>query len=145
MKAARHLVPAAALIALLGAGYLQAAVPAGAAKAGPIKITDCNKAAASPTEVTLTCGDGNTVLRDLRWSSFGRGSARAAGRLEMNTCSPTCVEGKVVHYAVTVTATAPKRCPGGIRVYDKLALTFTGSAPHSARSLRHWSLGCPLR
>ncbi len=48
-----------------------------ASATAPLRITNCNRAVARPTLLTLTCGDGNTVLKGLRWSSFGGPSARA--------------------------------------------------------------------
>jgi hypothetical protein len=93
--------------------------------------------------VTLACGDGNTVLSGLRWSSFGGAGARAKGTLEMNTCTPNCAQGKVVRYPVTVKAAAPRSCKGGLRVYNKLTLQFTGRVPSSSNGLKRWTLGCP--
>jgi len=119
---------------------LGASVTSGASS---LKITNCVKASVRPKTLTLTCGDGNTVLSGLRWSSFGAASARARGTFAMNTCNPNCAQGKVVRYPVAVKAGAPHSCKGGLRVYDKLTLQFTGRTPSSASSLKRWTLGCP--
>ena len=84
-----------------------------------------------------------TVLTGLRWSSFGGASALATGTLQTNTCTPNCASGKFVRYPVAVRANSPRTCKGGLRVYDKVTLRFTGRAPSSAGSLKHWTLGCP--
>jgi hypothetical protein len=115
----------------------------GASAASPVKITNCVKASSRPKTLTLTCGDGNTVLSKLRWSSFGGKSASASGTFEMNTCSPNCAEGKVVSYPVSVSAGATRTCKAGLRVYDKLTLRFAGRKPKSASALTRWTLGCP--
>jgi hypothetical protein len=115
----------------------------GAAAASPVKITNCVKAGVRPKTLTLTCGDGNTALSKLRWSSFGGKSASASGTLEMNTCSPNCAEGKVISYPVSVSAGDTRRCKAGLRVYNKLTLRFTGRTPSSAGRLKRWTLGCP--
>ncbi|HEY5195016.1 MAG TPA: hypothetical protein VIJ39_14260 [Solirubrobacteraceae bacterium] len=115
----------------------------GASAASPVKITNCVKASSRPKTLTLTCGDGNTVLSKLHWSSFGGKSAGASGTLEMNTCSPNCAEGKVVRYPVTVSAGDTRTCKAGLRVYNKLSLRFPGRAPSSASGLKRWTLGCP--
>jgi len=115
----------------------------GASAASPVKITNCVKASSRPKTLTLTCGDGNTVLSKLRWSSFGGKSASAGGTLETNTCSPNCAEGKVVSYPVSVSAGDTRTCKAGLRVYNKLTLRFTGRAPSSASTLKRWTLGCP--
>ena len=138
MRLHKHLLASLALAAAI------VAVGAIAAFASsPLKITNCNSASSRPKSVTLTCGDGNTVLKGLKWSSFGGASAQAKGTLEMNTCEPNCAAGKDVSYPVSVKATSPRTCKKGVRVYNKLALQFTGRAPKSAGSLKNWTLGCP--
>jgi hypothetical protein len=114
-----------------------------ASAASTVKITNCVKASARPKNLTLACGDGNTVLSGLRWSSFGGPSAQARGTLKMNTCEPNCAAGKVVSYPVAVSATAIRKCKAGLRVYNKVTLRFTGSAPSASSGLKHWTLGCP--
>ncbi len=114
-----------------------------ASAAPAVKITNCNRASSRPKAITLTCGDGNTALTKLRWSSFGGAAAQASGTFEMNTCTPNCAGGKVVRYPVAVKAGSIRKCKAGLRVYNKLSLKFTGRAPKSASSLKNWTLGCP--
>src|ERR1700727_2038685 len=93
----RHLLTSGMLAAtLLALGAMVASA------ASPVKITNCVKATSHPKLLTLTCGDGNTVLSGLRWSSFGGTRARARGKLKMNTCTPNCAQGRVVSYPVAV-------------------------------------------
>jgi hypothetical protein len=131
----------------LATGILAAALLAycvmAASAASTVKITNCIKASSRPQSLTLACGDGNTVLSGLRWSSFGGPSAQARGTLEANTCEPNCAAGKVVRYPVAVSATKVRKCKGGLRVYDKVTLRFTGRTPSSSAGLKHWTLGCP--
>jgi hypothetical protein len=132
------LTVAALAVALVSLGVMVAsAAPA-------VKITNCNSASSRPKTLTLTCGDGNTVLGKLRWSSFGGASAQASGTFEINTCTPNCAGGKVVRYPVTVKASSIRNCKAGLRVYNKLSLKFTARAPKSASSLKNWTLGCPI-
>jgi len=131
----------------LASGILAATVVvsgAVAATAAPtVKITNCVTASSRPKTLTLACGDGNTVLSGLRWSSFGGASASAKGTLEMNTCTPNCAAGKVVKYPVAVRADDQRTCRSGVRVYNKLTLQFTGRTPSSTSGLKRWTLGCP--
>ncbi|HVR06023.1 MAG TPA: hypothetical protein VMS02_08270 [Solirubrobacteraceae bacterium] len=133
---------------ILAIGILTAfliALPAAATSAtSTIKITNCNKASSRPKSLTLTCADANTALSGLRWSSFGGATAKATGMLDLNTCTPNCAAGKVIHYPVAVAASAPRSCKAGLRVYNKLTLSFTGRTPKSAGRLKRWTLGCPL-
>jgi hypothetical protein len=127
---------------LLAAAITLAALVMSAAAAAPLKITNCNRAASRPKLVTLTCGDGNTVLKGLSWSSFGAATAQAKGTFVTNTCKPNCAEGKDVSYPVRVNVSASKKCKG-VRVYERVALTFTGRKPGPAIP-RNWKLGCPI-
>jgi hypothetical protein len=136
----RFIIPASALLAV-AALVTALAVSAGAASS--LKITNCNTALSKPKSVTLTCGDGNTVLKSLSWSSFGGSTAQAKGTFVTNTCKPNCAAGKNVSYPVTVKATGSVSCKKGVRVYGKLALRFTGRAPGSGVP-RNWRLSCPV-
>jgi hypothetical protein len=109
----------------------------------PVKITNCRTAISRPKNLTLACGDGNSVLSALHWSSFGGKTARATGTFEMNTCEPNCATGKAKRYPVVAEAYAQRTCKRGVRVYSKVTLRFTGRAPKSANSVKRWSLGCP--
>ena len=114
-----------------------------ASAATPLRITNCNRAASRPALLTLTCGDGNTVLKGISWSSFGGATAQGRGTFVTNTCNPNCASGKDVSYPVTVKASFSKRCRSGVKVYEKLALTFPGRKPGPGVP-RNWRLGCPV-
>jgi hypothetical protein len=133
----RFLASAVLVVALVACSAVAASATSS------VKITNCVKASTRPKALTLACGDGNTVLSGLRWSSFGSASAAAKGTLEMNTCTPNCAQGKVVKYPVSVKAGDVRSCKAGLRVYNKLTLTFTGRAPSSSSTLKRWTLGCP--
>jgi hypothetical protein len=135
----RQLLVLTTLVAVMVAAGVMAA-----SGAGTVKITNCNKASSRPKQVTLTCGDGNTALSGLRWSSFGGASANALGTFETNTCTPNCAEGKVVRFPVSVKAYDTRICKGSLKVYNKLTLKFTAGKPSSAGNLTRWTLGCPM-
>ena len=114
-----------------------------ASAASPLKITNCFRASTRPKLLTLTCGDGNTVLKGLSWSTFGGSTAKATGDFVMNTCDPDCAEGKAVSFMVKVKATDPRRCKGGLRVYNRVTLQFVGHSPSERNDFTRWTLGCP--
>jgi hypothetical protein len=130
-------VAALAMVLLLSAAMAASA-------SAPLKITNCTTAASRPKLLTLTCADGNTVIKGLRWSSFGARSAQGKGTFVTNTCEPNCAAGKDVSYPVAVKATSPRTCKKGVRVYNKLTVTFTGRKPSNSASLTRWTLGCPI-
>jgi hypothetical protein len=127
-----------AAAAIAGTGAMSASA------SPPLKITNCNNAVSRPRLLTLSCGDGNTVLKGLSWSSFGGSTARAKGTFVMNTCEPNCAAGKDVSFKVNVKATNPRTCKRGVRVYSRVTLQFTGYAPSEANALERWTLGCPI-
>jgi len=132
---------------LLASATLAAAIVAFAAisafAASPLKITNCNQASSRPKSFTLACGDGNTVLKGLKWSSFGGATAQAKGTFTINLCEPNCAAGKAASFPVTVKASDPRNCKGGLRVYDKVTLKFKGKSPKTEGELNRWTLGCP--
>lgn len=128
------LLAAAIAVALL-------AIPASASS--PLKITNCTKTASKPKQVTLSCGDGNTYVKNLSWSSFGGATAQGKGTFVTNTCKPNCASGKNVSYPASVTASGSKNCKKAGNVYGKLTLTFTGSKKPGSSVPRKWTLFCP--
>lgn len=135
----KHHLTACVLLAL---ATVIAAFAISASAATPLKITNCNKAASRPKLLTLTCGDGNTVLKGLTWSSFGGATASAKGTFVTNTCEPNCSEGKNVSYPASVKATGSKKCKGAT-VYAKLSLTYTGAKKPPPSDPRKWFFRCP--
>jgi hypothetical protein len=129
--------------ALLAAALVIAAFSMSASAAAPLKITNCNKAASRPKLLTLTCGDGNTALKGMSWTSFGGATAAGKGTFVTNTCEPNCAEGKNVSYPVAVKASGSKKCKGGVSVYGKLSLTFTGAKKPGKSIPRSWTFFCP--
>lgn len=129
--------------ALLAATFLILGFALSASAAAPLKITNCFSAASRPKAIVLTCGDANTSLKGLSWSSFGGSTAQGKGTFVTNNCEPNCASGKNLSYAAKVKASGSVSCKGGLRVYAKLQLQFTGKAPGSGVP-RTWKLGCPV-
>jgi hypothetical protein len=134
----RHRLVSCPLVVAIAATTFAVAASASA----PSRITNCNSTASRPKLLTLTCGDGNTVLKGMTWSSFGGSTAQGTGTFVTNTCNPNCAQGRDVSYAVSAKATNARRCRSGVKVYEKLTLTFPRRKP-SASIPRTWKLGCP--
>ncbi|HEX3434584.1 MAG TPA: hypothetical protein VHT25_11035 [Solirubrobacteraceae bacterium] len=134
-----HLSASALLAAALAIAAF--AIPASAA-ASPLKLTNCNKAASSPKLLTLTCGDGNEVLKGMTWSEFGAPTASGRGTFVTNTCEPNCAQGKDVSYPVRVKAEGKKKCKGAT-VYAKLSLSYPGTRKPPPSEPRKWFFRCP--
>ena len=65
--------PLLASLALAAAIVAVGAIAAFASS--PLKITNCNQASSRPKSVTLTCGDGNTVLVGGAFDNANAGAA----------------------------------------------------------------------
>jgi hypothetical protein len=128
--------------ALLAAALLVTAFATSATASAPLKITNCNKAVSRPKLLTLTCGDGNEVLKGMTWSNFGAPTASGKGAFVTNDCEPNCASGKDVSYAVSVKAQGSKKCKGAT-VYAKLSLTYTGAKKPPPSEPRKWFFSCP--
>ncbi|WP_327398988.1 hypothetical protein OG194_01700 [Streptomyces sp. NBC_01288] len=84
-----------------------------------------------PTDFMLACGDGNSRLTSLRWTSWNSDSATATGVNVVNDCKPYCAVGKFHSFAVTVRLDTPqtwKRHPQA-RQYTEITLTYPGARP----------------
>ncbi len=132
----------ATLVAVLAACTTVAAATASSASSA-LKITNCTHAVTRPSSLVLACADANTLLRSLRWSSFGGATARARGNLEVNTCTPNCASGRFVRYPVIVRASGVLTCKRQLRVYRRIDLTFATRVPRSVTGLARRPLGCP--
>lgn len=84
-----------------------------------------------PTDFMLACGDGNSRLTSLRWTSWNDNSATATGFNVVNDCKPYCAAGKFHSYPVVVRLDTPqpwKKHPQ-VRHYSEISLTYTAGRP----------------
>lgn len=115
----------------------------GASAPSHVKISNCGAALTRPKTVTLTCADAGIVLTKLKWSSFGGATAKASGKIDVNTCEPDCAAGAAKSYRVKVSASRPRSCKHGLAVYGRVAVTFTAAKPRNASQLSRYTLACP--
>ncbi|WP_218183962.1 hypothetical protein [Streptomyces sp. PKU-EA00015] len=109
------------------------ASPSVAAQPGDqVVVVDCfMKAQVRPREFLIACGDGNSGLTELTWSSWGPTSAVATGLNVVNDCKPYCAAGTFHSYPVNVRFERPEgweKNPDQQR-YGQLHLSFPGSRP----------------
>ena len=103
---------------------------AAAALAPPRALPDCQgKLQVRPARVVLACGDANFGLRKLRWSGWGRPSARATGTAYANDCKPYCAAGHFHDYPAVLVASGRLRCHGVV-AYARVRVEFPGRTPY---------------
>jgi hypothetical protein len=109
-----------------------AAVPAVTQPVGNTVLVDCfSQPRVRPADFILACGDGNSRLSSLRWTSWKAASAEAKGVNWVNDCDPYCAAGTFRSYPVVVRLDRPqswKQDPQQQR-YGRMTLIFTDDRP----------------
>ena len=119
------------LVCLLALGLL-AAMPAGAAT--KTRLAECgDKPLYKPKRVIIACGDGAFRVVKLHWSKWTRKTAVGRGTGKVNTCEPSCAEGKFKSYPVKLKAGKPTACPTNGRQFTRLTWTFTDTKPSGVK------------
>ncbi|MFE2884794.1 hypothetical protein ACUXZZ_41740 [Streptomyces graminifolii] len=98
---------------------------------GPVLVDCLWHPEVRPSDFTLACGDGNSRLTSLHWSSWNDTSATATGVNMVNDCVPYCAAGKFHSYPVVVRLDTPqtwKRHPQ-VQQYGQISLTYTAGRP----------------
>jgi hypothetical protein len=112
---------------IIAAIALIATAAAQASSRGPF-LNNCGKLVMHPKTFTIACGDGNYLVKSLKWSSWGGRAATARGKASVNTCKPTCAAGTFRSYAVKVTASRRTTC-GRHREYMRLTVRYLAAHP----------------
>lgn len=131
------------LSALLAVLALYAA-PALAAGGANRVVGNCTKSQVRPNSIILACADDNAYISKIKWTTFGGPTATGPGVYAANTCTPSCVAGKLKSYPISFTATNAKPCPGGVDDYRRLSITFTATPPKSLGVRYSPKLFCPI-
>ncbi|WP_424215975.1 hypothetical protein ACN20G_27910 (plasmid) [Streptomyces sp. BI20] len=130
--------PRTAALLCAAAALAVAAAPAHprtAPSPGPPVLLDCAaEPVVRPADYLLACGDGNSALADLRWSSWGPDRAEATGTNRANDCVPDCAAGRFRSHRVHVTLGDPEPRPGhpGQRAWTTIRLVYPDTAPGTA-------------
>ena len=103
---------------------------AAAVAAPPGAIPDClGKPQATPAAVVLACADATFGLRKLRWSGWGKATARATGVAYANDCTPKCAAWHMHSYRAVLVASGRQVCHG-VPSYAEVRISFPGRTPY---------------
>jgi hypothetical protein len=94
----------------------------------PVVFADCQKPAVEPNSITIACGDADFVLEDLEWSSWGGDTADASAVARVNSCEPSCADGKWQEYDAKVSLSTIEECKGE-SAYAAASIDFAGKSP----------------
>ncbi|MEU5792881.1 hypothetical protein ABZ800_05025 [Streptomyces sp. NPDC047813] len=137
-----------AAAAVLAAGTTASASPptasvAPTARAGDRVLVDCfSHRNVRPTDFILACGDGNSRLKGLNWTSWSDGGATGTGTNWVNDCKPYCAAGTFHPYPVVIRlsgGTQWKKHPSFNR-FTQLTLTYSGARPQGFQHVMSFPL-----
>ena len=140
-------LPAVALAALPAVAFTAPpAVAFASSSSRQVRATNCDKELYKPATIILTCGDANTYLTKMKWSSWSTAKAAGSGTYTYNLCTPDCAAGQFKSYPVTAALSEPKRCSRQThKVFNILVVTFPHGRPSYVRSgTDRFALGCPF-
>lgn len=72
-----------------------------------IACTGASAPAFRPTEFVIACGDGNSYVAGITWSSWTSRVAHGHGTLETNTCQPDCAQGLCTSSPTNISLSTP--------------------------------------
>ena len=89
-----------------------------------------------PTELFLACADGNAVVTQITWSSWGSLAAYGTGLFSENQCNPDCAQGTFVSYFNSAVELDDPSNASGTPVFQQVIVTppggvsgYTNSSP----------------
>ncbi|QHC32914.1 MULTISPECIES: hypothetical protein [unclassified Streptomyces] len=113
------------------------------ARAGDRVLVDCfSHRNVRPTDFILACGDGNSRLKGLNWTSWGAGGATGTGTNWVNDCKPYCAAGTFHPYPVVIRlsgGTQWKKHPSFDR-FTQLTVTYSGARPQGFQHVMSYPL-----
>lgn len=105
------------------------------------KMLDClgEGSLVRPETLNLDCQNTNATLSHLEWNAWAVHGARGRGELSVNPCRPTCAEGRVENYAVTVAAPHAETSESGA-LFTEVEVRFTSKRPVGSTSREVYEL-----
>jgi hypothetical protein len=132
----------------LGLGLAQSAHAAPEDTSVRMVVFDCpgQPAQIKPRTFIVTCADGGIQFDKLSWTSWTPSVASAAGTLEENDCTPTCVAGHFHAYPALLILWGSKPVPNhpGERCYTMMTSILTGARPRYYDYAKHKWVTAPV-
>jgi hypothetical protein len=84
-----------------------------------------------PASITLACADDGVGVENMTWTSWTTSSAAGTGAFWENQCEPSCADGKIATYPVTVALSAVETTSQG-PWFSRLTVTWEANRPPNA-------------
>ena len=125
---------AAGLVTVAGTAAAAVAT-AGPAAAGPARVVlvSCTgHGQVRPTRYDIGCMPSSEFVAGLKWTSW-RSNAFGSGVLEVNSCVPSCAQGKYVKYPILAVLWRARAWPRhqGRSYFSRLTWIYTGKRPRN--------------
>jgi hypothetical protein len=96
-------------------------------------VADCTSAPphglrVRPASIALACADNGSGVEGMTWTSWSASAAAGHGTFWDKLCTPSCADGKIGSYPVTVALSVVKTSPDG-PWFSRLAVTWDGARP----------------
>ena len=75
-----------------------------------------------------------SFIKNITWNSWGGRTARGRGVIRWTYCDPSCAEGAVENFEVTLTLERRRVC-GGYRRYTRLRWKFVNERPKPTKNV----------
>jgi hypothetical protein len=92
---------------------------------------NCGHAQIRPRDFVLTCGDGNSYLANLTWSTWTSPFPTATGTQLINNCIPYCADGTFHKYPVDVVFWRREPLPHhpGMQYFTRVTVLYPAARP----------------
>ena len=92
---------------------------------------NCGYAQIRPRNFVLTCGDGNSYLTNLTWSTWTSPFPTATGTQKINNCIPYCADGTFHKYPVDVVFWRREPLPHhpGMQYFTRVTVLYPAARP----------------
>lgn len=94
----------------------------------------CGPALQRPAAMALSC-DGTGDLEKMKWSAWAFSSAAGTGTYRAQSCIPSCANGKVRYFSVTVRFDMPTYTGKGGWLWDRTTLDFPAASPYGRSTM----------
>lgn len=94
----------------------------------------CGPALVQPTAIAMSC-DGTAILEKMSWSVWNASYAQGAGILRAQGCTPSCADGKVNYYNVTVRFDTPENTGKNGWLWNRATLNFPDGGPNGRNTI----------
>lgn len=129
---------------------LASAVPSASAATAPDPtksyLVDCGgNLKIKPKQIVFACGDGNTFIKGITWSTWDMNGAVGKGTLVTNVCLPTCGANNILTYKKVKITLGGLASEGALNVFSQVEGAFKSDGGPAMSSRATWVIDNPVK